>query len=143
MADSDVYCLSKLNDNHTVLAAGAATGEAIGFGFDPALALRLHWWTAGAHQREDSVWGARHARAHLGPVADGPEEGNDNHTVLAAGAATGEAIGFGFDPALALRLHWWTAGAHQREDSVWGARHARAHLGPVADGPEEGNEQQQ
>ena len=77
VADSDVYCLSKLNDNHTVLAAGAATGEAIGFGFDPALALRLHWWTAGAHQREDSVWGARHARAHLGPVADGPEEGNE------------------------------------------------------------------
>ena len=43
-----------------------------GFGFDLALALRLHWWTAGAHQREDSVLGARHARAHLGPLAAGP-----------------------------------------------------------------------
>ena len=78
MADSDVYCLSKLNDNHTVLAAGEATGEAIGFGFDLALALRLHWWTAGfVYQREDSVWGQDMLERISGLLLLAPEEGNE------------------------------------------------------------------
>ena len=48
------------------------------------------------------------------------------------------------DLAVALRLHWWTAGfVHQREDSVWGQDMLERILGLLLLAPEEGNEQQQ